>query len=189
MTADNISTSIKTGNLQLTNRDKLAHYGIVGFLLFIFFMLVLFYVRNLFTDTRYTPETSKVLAIGAIIPGLLGILFYIIQRKRLKLKVTETSLPRATLDKIVAEVAEKLNWKFYIMEEKVIVAKTSPSFFSGSWGEQITILFEKDKVYVNSICDPNKQSSVVSLGRNKKNVNTLLQAITAAENKQFEIKP
>ncbi len=68
------------------------------------------------------------------------------------------------------------------MDEKIIIAKTHPSIFSGSWGEQITILFDDDRILINSICDPDKKSSVVSMGRNKKNVSKLLEEINQARN-------
>lgn len=61
------------------------------------------------------------------------------------------------------------------------IANTNPGFFSGSWGEQITVLFYQDSVFVNSICDPNKRSSVISWGRNSENEDTLIDKINEAE--------
>jgi hypothetical protein len=79
-------------------------------------------------------------------------------------------------------VAEKLKWEFISTTNDAYIAKTNPGFFSGSWGEQISVLFYQDSVFVNSICDPNKRSSVVSWGRNSENENTLIDKISEAGN-------
>jgi hypothetical protein len=63
-----------------------------------------------------------------------------------------------------------------------IIARTSPGIFSGSWGERITIILDKNRVLINSICDPEKRSSVVSMGRNRKNCRTLINEIKNAAN-------
>ena len=89
-------------------------------------------------------------------------------------------MTREELDPIFEKVAKELEWTLYVNNKKMIIAKTHPSFFSGSWGEQITILFDKNRVLVNSICDLEKRSSVVSMGRNKKNMNRLIDEITKA---------
>jgi hypothetical protein len=122
--------------------------------------------------------THKILFM--VIPIILGLLFYRLQRNRLKFKSISTQLTREELDSVVEKVANELKWIPYVMDKKVIIAKTHPSFFSGSWGEQITILFDKNRVLVNSICDPDKRSSVVSMGRNKQNMSRLIEEIKKA---------
>ena len=64
--------------------------------------------------------------------------------------------------------------------ENAIMAKTRPGFLSGSWGEQITILFDGNTILVNSICDLDMRGSVVPMGRNKKNMNRLIEEIKKA---------
>ena len=115
-----------------------------------------------------------------IIPILIGILFYRIQRNRLKFKSITTNLTREELDAIIEKVALELEWHPYLIKEKFIVAKTHPGFSSGSWGEQITIIFDENLVLVNSVCDPDKKSSVVSMGRNRQNEKKLLEEIKKA---------
>ena len=89
-------------------------------------------------------------------------------------------MTREELDKIINQVATELKWTIFSTNKRIVEAKTFPSFFSGSWGEQITILFDNKRVLVNSICDIDKQSSVVSMGRNKKNINRLIKEIENA---------
>ena len=95
-------------------------------------------------------------------------------------KIVETNLSRDELDKIIYQISTELKWKIFTTNKRIVEAKTFPSFFSGSWGEQITILFDNKRVLVNSICDLDKRSSVVSMGRNKKNTVRLINEIEKA---------
>ena len=78
--------------------------------------------------------------------SILGIIFFREQHYQLKFKIVETNLSRATLNSIIEKVGNDLGWQLYFVNDKVIVAKTHPQIFSGSWGEQITILFDRNKV-------------------------------------------
>jgi len=55
----------------------------------------------------------------------------------------------------------------------------------GSWGEQVTLIFSGKKILINSICDPDKKSSIVSYGNNKRNVENILEEIKKSEILQF----
>jgi hypothetical protein len=178
MTEEQIEYSINNGELKLNNWDKFTHYGIVGFLLIIPVMFVFFHTRDFIQGTHRQLKEGEIWFM--IVPSLLSFLFYRLQKERLKFESIETNLTREKLDLIIEKVAIKFEWHKYIDNEKVVVAKTFPSFFSGSWGEQITILFDKNKILVNSICDPDKSSSVVSMGRNKKHIKTLVEEIKKA---------
>lgn len=89
-------------------------------------------------------------------------------------------LKHQALLNIIEEVGKELKWVPNSRNEYVFKARTFPGFFSGSWGEQITILFGKNEIYINSICDLQKQGSVVSMGRNRKNMRLLLNRIREA---------
>jgi hypothetical protein len=117
-----------------------------------------------------------------VIPLILSPIVYWIQKRRLKFRVIETKLSHVQLKELLIEVAEKLKWEFISTSNNVYIARTNPGFFSGSWGEQISVLFYQNSVFVNSICDPNKRPSVVSLGRNSENENTLIDKINEAGN-------
>ena len=178
MTDSQIKQSIKTNELILGNWEKLTHYFIVVTLLFIPLIELYLYLRDLL---RGTPKSfDGEITMFIIAPTILVIIFYILQRHRLQFKVIETNLTREELGKIINQVSEELGWDIIKSNNRVIQAITSPSFFSGSWGEQITILFDKNRVLVNSICDPNNQSSIVSMGRNNRNVRRLINEIELA---------
>ncbi len=178
MTERQIELSLQTNKLQLKFWDKVSHFGIVGFLLFIPLLFLFFHLKDFLNGTPKQIRQGKISFI--VVPTLLAILFYKLQSDRLKFREVFTSLSRQQLTEIIEKVGDKLKWYPEEISENLIVAKTHPSFFSGSWGEQITILFDTNRVLVNSICDPDKKISVVSMGRNKKNVNTLISAIETA---------
>jgi hypothetical protein len=170
---------LRTGELKLSFSEKFTHYSIVGFLLLIPSLIIIFYLIFCLEEKPISNISGGIL-LGAI-SGLLGLLFYFIQKRKLKFTIIETRLERKQIQKIFKEVAKKLNWRISDLHEEEMIAITSPSFMSGSWGERITILLDDGKILVNSICDPSKQSSAVSMGRNKKNADTLILAIRQAE--------
>lgn len=178
MTNEQIQYSIETGELKLGNWDKFTHYGIVGFLFIIPAMIIFFHTKDYFLGISRPFREVEIWFM--IIPSILGLLFYRLQKNRLKFKHIETKLTREEIDPIIEKVVNELEWTPYLINEKIIIAKTHPSFFSGSWGEQVTILFDKNRILVNSICDPDKPSSVVSFGRNKKNMDRLIEEIKKA---------
>jgi len=182
MTNEQIKYSIETGRIKLKKWDKFSHYGIVAFL---YYIPTLFLIIHLIDYFQGTPRPFREGEIWfMIIPSILGLLFYRIQKNRLKFKSIDTMLTRKEIDVVIDNVANKLEWKIFMMNKKVLIAYTNPSFFTGSWGEQITILFDKNRILVNSICDPKKRSSVVSMGRNKQNIKLFIEEIKkAAENR------
>lgn len=110
--------------------------------------------------------------------ALGGVQFY---RNRLKFTEIYARISRERLDLVIAEVARELKWVPVIVNQKGMIFKTFPPFFSGSWGEQITILFDSERILINSICDPGKRSSIASMGRNTQNINRLIKAVREAE--------
>jgi hypothetical protein len=136
------------------------------------------YCKDLINETAKGFNVGMLLFI--IVPAALGLFFYRLQRNRLKFKIVETNLTRDELETIIRQIATERKWTIFESNKRIIEAKTFPSFFSGSWGEQITILFDNKRVLVNSICDLDKQSSVVSMGRNKKHTTKLIEEIEQA---------
>jgi len=178
MNNEQIKYSLENRELKLSNWEKFSHYGIVGFCFIIPLTFIFLHLKDYFENTPKPIRSGEIWFF--IIPTLIGIWFYYIQKKRLKFKEVNTSLNRTELNKIIEKVANELEWTLNLTKSKIIVAKTHPSFLSGSWGEQITILFDNRKVLVNSICDPDKKSSLVSMGRNKQNENKLIKEIEKA---------
>jgi hypothetical protein len=178
MTEQQIDQCLETKELKLSAWGKFEHYSIVGFLFFIPIVIIFFYIKDILGGNM--SGFGGGIFLFLIVPSVLGILFYRLQRNRLKFKSVDTNLTRNELNNIINQVSLELKWTIITNNERIIEAKTFPSFFSGSWGEQITILFDNKRLLVNSICDPDKQSSVVSMGRNNKNINKLIDEIKKA---------
>jgi hypothetical protein len=102
-----------------------------------------------------------------------GIAVLFLQRKRLKIKVIETKLHYNEIMQRIEKLANELKFIPVISTEKVLIARRFPVGFQLSWGEQITLIFDKNKLLINSICDPEQQASLVSGGRNAENINAI----------------
>lgn len=178
MTNEQIKHSLETRELNLSNIQKFTHYALVFFFFMIPATLILLHLKDILNGTPKAMLENEIWFLT--IPPILGFLVFLIQKKRLKLEPISTNLSRSEIDKVIENVAKKLEWHLIIKGNNVIIAKTYPSFFSGSWGEQITILFDNKRILVNSICDPDRKSSMVSMGRNKRNRNTLVEEILKA---------
>jgi dolichol kinase len=178
MTSEKVKYGLENRELKLSFWEKVQHYGIVGFCFIIPATLTFMYLKDYFENSHKPIKSGEIWFL--IIPALLGILFFYLQKSRLKFKEVNTNLNKSQLKKIIDKVAEELEWHIYKSNSKVILAKTHPGFLSGSWGEQITILFDNKKVLVNSVCDLDKKSSLVSMGRNGQNENKLIEEIKKA---------
>ncbi|MFN8256530.1 MAG: hypothetical protein U0W24_12615 [Bacteroidales bacterium] len=172
MTSEQIKISIDKDELQLQFWDKLAHYKLV---LLFFFISVLYLVNEYIFGSSMKDLGFKTLVS---IPFLvLGFYFYKIQKSELKFQSVIRNLPNDELKFIIEEVMIELEWEIEYVDKNVFVATTSPGPFSVRFGERITILLDKEKIYVNSICDPHRKSSISSNGRNRKNMLTLIEKI------------
>jgi hypothetical protein len=175
-----IPVMIKTGKLKMKFTDLLTHYMLVLFLLIPFFLNLFSYFQKYILH-NYKGVMSPEEMFRATLPfGLVAVVFYFIQKNRLKFKSVETNLTKEKLKEIIRQTAEELEWHTEVVDDKIIIARTYPKWWTGSWGEQITIIFDKSRIMINSICDPDKRASVVSMGRNRKNINKLIENIKNA---------
>jgi len=172
MTQEQYDKSIKTGELQLGLWQKAQHFSIVVFCFFIPAVLLLIHAFE------YLKGNPAYFAAGElyilIIPIVLGVLFYWMQKNRLKFKIVKTVLTKDEIKNLIEMLCKEYKWTSSFHNTHVFILKTNPGFFSGSWGEQITILLNGDDVLLNSICDPDQKSSVVSMSRNRENIETLV---------------
>jgi len=166
---------IDSGRLQLSFGESIQHYLIViaagGFSI-----LGIYLVFSAKDEGRY--ERSVMILI---ISCLIGILFFFIQYRRLRFVMIETELSQDEVAEVIDKVAITSNWKQTSRSKNYYTASTPASFLTGSWGEQITILLNDKRVYINSICDLKKQASVTAWGRNRKNVITFKRELNLVE--------
>lgn len=180
MEKEQIRLMIETEKLKLKFTDLLTHYLIVLFLLIPLALTLFGFVQKYILYNYEGARSPEEMFFGTLPFGIASIVFFFIQRNRLKFKTVETNLSKEKIKEIIEQTAEELEWHPEIINEKIIIMKTHPKWWTGSWGEQITIIFNKSSIMINSICDPDKRSSVVSMGRNRKNVNVLIEKIETA---------
>ncbi len=180
MTKDQYNRSIQTGELQLPGFwAKATHFSLPVFSLFVAMLLPVLHLYHFLSGESAPFASGEVWIICIVL--LLSLLFFWMQKRRLKFRVVQTRLNAATMKLVIENVAKALEWKGTFTSENVYEAKTHPGFFSGSWGEQITVLLADGRVFVNSICDPDQKTSVFSNGRNRENGNTLVKCIKDTE--------
>lgn len=167
---------IEEGRLRLSFEEKVTHYMIVIFLLiptlFSLYSLFEYYILKKHTGVR-TPWEMLDFSLPF---AILAILFFIIQYRRLRFKMVKTNLTRDELQEIIINIGTKLKWKPLVNEEDIFIAETSAGW-TGSWGERITIIFDENRILINSVCNPAGPSSIASMGRNRKNTQSFIKAI------------
>ena len=161
----------KDGRLKLTFGQKADHYFIVVFLLIVPVLTIRSLYQMYITDT-YDGVRSASELIWTSLPFLiLSIAFVYIQTAGLKFQEIKTQYDEDDFMEAIRLTVEQLKWQIERNDNEVFRAYR-PWNWSASWGEMVTILKQRDRLLINSICDPNKKSSVASWGWNKKNIET-----------------
>ncbi len=168
MKDSDIRDSLKNKRLKLSFWQLESHYSIVLFFFIPYFVVIYTLIRDWVnsTTTEIHPTFVNVIIGGTI----LGILAFWFQRRRLNFQEVQVKPTDELKQHLVNRIKEKNDWQLLRNSKLGLVVKTHPKWTSGSWGEQVTILYDYDKFLINSICDPDKRSSVVSYGRNSSNV-------------------
>ena len=175
MTEEEIWYSIEKNEVKLTIWEKLNHYGIVVFQLIVAVLYLTGFIRDHVNKT--INSTDEIYIAGLIVLIFISFLTYKLLRHRLTFKSIETGLKRSELNDIIRKAGIEHKWILVNVNEYSIVARTNPGYFPVSRGERITIIFEQNKVFINSISDPVRTSRFLSMGQNKRNVNRLMEVI------------
>jgi hypothetical protein len=175
----NIKKSIQTKELQLSFWQKASHYQ---FVLVLFYLSAIFplIVLLFFINDYYSGVQNKLLIEFIwLSPFFLiaALVYFFIQKKRLKMAVIETNLTREQIENIIDELCKRFNWNKWRNRKNLIVIKTPETFWSFFAAEQITILFDKNEVLVNSIRDLDAQRKAFGeIGKNAENVEILMSS-------------
>lgn len=181
MTASQIKQSILKRHLQLEGMAKLTHFEPVLWLLFVAAMFPAFvgYEWLRYGEVISLGLTLEMLLIFSLIPTALALCLYIYQTRQLRLWRIITSRSVDENRDIVIDTANRNDWKIRNNRKNFMMLKTHPSFWSGSWGEQITLILDGRDIWLNSICDPENHTSIVSMGRNRQNIEILTHALSS----------
>ncbi len=125
-------------------------------------------------------STNVLLWIAAVCVPVAFILFRL-QYRRLFFHWWKTGLPPEQIDRLLRELAEQHEWTIDHMDRDFFVAHTRPAWWSITWGEQIFVAHDSGGIWINSINDLGKRSSIVSFGYTRRNIRRVTEAIAALE--------
>lgn len=123
-------------------------------------------------------RSMEFLLVIALVLLLIGTVSWRWQRRKLYFKEVRTPLGKEEIFEAVAEVGEKDGWTLDHAGEDCIVTHTNPGMWSLTWGEQIFIVFDEGRIWVNSINDLNKRTNIISFVRTKRNIRKVEEAVT-----------
>jgi len=177
MTQFEIDRSIASGYLCPNRWDRFNHFFPAIAMVWVAILFPAFWVYDRTVGLSFTPVITPANAtfwLFVIVTSVLACIVFYVQKRRLRLTRIETKLSEVEILKTLETISRQHNWRIISKTKHLVVAITTPPFRSGSWGERITVIFGDGSVFANSICDPAKQSSLVSMGRNRKNVETIV---------------
>jgi len=175
MTSYSIQKMIETETLVLTKAQLFWHYCIIGLFLIPPVMNIIAVFEYYVTHTYKGVRTVGEMATWSYLPLIPAVVFYYIQKRRLRFKVIDVAVDADSFIDAANEVAEQQKWQIIQKKQNLIVARSG--FTWRSWGELITIIRDKDRILFNSICDPDNMTSVASWGMNRLNLNTFEQHV------------
>ena len=168
MKSEDIKIMLETERLKLNKSQLFSHFFIVLVVL-IMPILSSYYIFKIEVLGSSEFRTTQELLYMSIPWLILAILFLIIQYYRLSFTKIDKKVTEADFIRIIQITGKERNWKILSLKNDYSVAKRGFDW-SGSWGERITIIRKDNEILINSICDPDKRSSVSSWGQNRKNI-------------------
>lgn len=175
MKPSQIRKSIQSRHLHLEGMDRFTHFEPALYPIVVAGISLALTGYRWSQDGEIGPLMSNLefLALFTLIPTILAVVLFAYQVRQLRLKriITVRSIDESR--EIVVDIAKQNNWQIRNNRKSYMRLQTEPSFWSGSWGEQITLFLDGRDIWINSICDPAKRASIVSMGRNKQNVEIL----------------
>lgn len=167
---------LRTRHLPLTTDWATTHYALPSLMVFILCGMLLF---NLFS---LIYAWGVLLPLWALcIPLLLALLLFRVQRNRLDFEEVPTRLSVEEIGNLFIELAELHEWSIDHLGYDCIVAHTNPSMWSFTWGEHIFVVYDSGRVWLNSVNNLDRRSSIVSLGHTRRNLRWIVEAIRARE--------
>ena len=163
----------QTKRLKLSRWHSLTHFFIVPFILIPPSFDIYRLIENHINQPNYEGTTVGQVTSFTWVCITLAIGFYFIQKRRLRFREVKIEFTDSDFREAVKRSAKEYEWRIELNSKEVFRAYR-PWSWTGSWGEMITIIKDKDRLLLNSICDPNLQSSVASFGWNKRNIDKFL---------------
>jgi hypothetical protein len=163
-----------TKRLKLSRWQTFAHFVIVVFISIIpsytLFSLFEIYVTDAYDGVRTADELILITWLSVI----LAIAFYFIQKRQLRFREVKITYTYQEVQEAIERTAKENEWQIEINDKNILRAYR-PWNWTFSSGEMITIILDKERLLLNSICDPSSRSSIASYGWNDRNIETFLK--------------
>lgn len=178
----------KNNRLKLSIWEKATHYSSVIFLMFLSVIPLIDTLYQIFTESYTEKSMIEMFGMALVfLPFAAVIAFF--KYRGLKFTPINIKYTAEQFDEALQRTVQELDWNVDIHTEKALKA-TRPFFSSG---EMITILKEKDKLWMNSITRVDTRGIFSSFGGNRKNINTFLinlaeviQGIPARDKEEYK---
>lgn len=167
------------GRLPLTTDWAMTHYGFPATLLAAAAWLAALALWRL--HTQETTATLQPLLWWVLLPLAAGLALWRQQTRRLFFRELRTPLDKKAVIEALAGAGERYGWSPDHAGDDCIVLHTNPSMPSLTRGEQIFVVFDQGRLWINSVNDLNKRSALFSFGRNRCNIRRVEEAIRAGE--------
>ena len=171
--ADFAAFVLRHKRIPLTTSWALTHYGIPFFLV----NIPMFYWTAILSVEHPAAREGSLwpdLGIG-VFPLLLAALLIRRQYRKLFFTPVSTTLPPGELYPAIERLCQEHEWVPDYVGEECFVGHTPTGAFS--WGEQLFIVFDKGRVWINSVGNMDRRVSVSSFGRIRRNKRLLQKAI------------
>jgi hypothetical protein len=168
--------ALKTGRIRIRSVKAICHYFIIPIVLLSIPFLTGMYM--LITHFRNNPLVPNTLIIGLmVVPSCLAVMTAIMLYRKLYFKKIPTKLSVTEIYKIITELGAREQWTCTHSGTDYYACRTNPEKRQSVLGEQIFIVFDQRRIWVNSICDPHKFSFGSMFGRTKRNIRLIRRGI------------
>lgn len=120
--------------------------------------------------------------MGAILFLLsLGLFLCFIQNRKLRFREVPTTLNDDEIFEAFKSVGMKNRWTLDHAGMDCLVAHTNRTFWTPTWGEQIFLVFDQGRFWINSVNDLTERSCLLSFGRTERNMKLVIEAVRNRE--------
>lgn len=126
--------------------------------------------------------------MGAILFLLsLGLFLCFIQNRKLRFREVPTTLNDDEIFEAFKSVGMKNRWTLDHAGMDCLVAHTNRTFWTPTWGEQIFLVFDQGRFWINSVNDLTERSCLFSFGRTERNMKLVIEAVRNREQIPTEV--
>jgi rhomboid protease GluP len=167
---------LSTGRMNLRVETAHRHFLLPSCLLVIPFATGAYTLATYFMGE---PLLLNAWLIGGLIllPLLLSLGMGYFQYRRLFFTPVNTQLPICEIYNLIAELGAREQWTCSHPGQDYYSCRTNPQRHPSILGEQIYLVFDKGRVWVNSVCDLTKGSFGSGFGRTRRNISLVTNGI------------